>query len=109
MCDLSKASSRRACLVDRHRAGTGGVHPEADHVGGIVAFENFGDRRVESADVVGRVLPGQIRVSTIQQHSRIAGGIVVDAGGQLGAGFDVHEQCPHAIGAVIQANRKFCH
>ena len=62
------------------------------------------DRLEETLDVIGRVLPGQVGVLRIDQHARLAAGIVGNRRGHLAAVGQIDHQGPNAVGAVIHAD-----
>ena len=113
LLELRLQSERRAVLIDRQRGGAGGIDADADDVFRLEAAlalrgrNRTADRREKAVDVIGRTLSREIRVFLIEQHARIAAGIIVDVRCQLITVFQVDYQCPHAIGAVVDSDGVF--
>ena len=96
--------------IDGNRRRAGGVDADADDALGLETGLSLGrpkgpaHRAIETLDVVGRVLPGEVGVFRIGEDSGLAAGIVKHGGGHFAAVGQIDHQSPHAIGAVIDAD-----
>ena len=114
LLELRLQCERGAVLIDRQRRGTRRIDADADDVFRLEApfalrgRNRTADRREKAVDVIGRALPREIRIFLIEQHARIATGIIVDVRGKLIAVFQVDHQSPDAIGAVVDSDGKSC-
>ena len=101
---------RRALAIDGDGRRAGRIDADARDVLGAKAALAFGrpdgpaHRAIEALDVVGRILPGQVRVFRIQQDARLAARIVVDARGRFAAVGQIDHDGPHAVGPEIDAD-----
>ncbi len=97
----------RASMVDRHGRRARRVDADPDEAVGSEVGQLLGrtqraaHRLVETFDVVGRVLPRQVRVLRVEKDSRVAAGIVEEAGGDLASVGNVDHQRADAVGSVV--------
>ena len=106
---------RQRLPVGLHRQGraAGGVHTQANNLAGIEPAhilpgfgEDFFNGDFRAFDVVGGMLPRQVRVAR-QNHTRIAVGVSPDSGGDFRSVGDVDDEGANGTGAVIEADRVF--
>ena len=64
------------------------------------------DRLHEALDIVGRILPGEMRVFRIEQNAVFAVGIVEHATRHFGPVVQIDDQRPDAVCAIVNAQRK---
>ena len=62
------------------------------------------DRPDKTDDVISRILSRQVRVLGVKEDSRRTARIIEDGGRDFSPARDVHDQRPHAVGAVIDAH-----
>ena len=62
------------------------------------------DRGREAVDVVGRVLPGEVRVLRVEQDAVVAGRVVEDGGADLPPVVAAHDEGPDRVRPVVDAD-----
>ena len=83
--ELGVHGQRRALAIDGQRRRAGRVDADADDVLrpeaplSLRRLDRLADRLAKTLDVIGRVLPGQVRVLGIEQDAGLAARIVVHA------------------------------
>ncbi len=101
---------RRPLRIDRYRRRPGGIHADADDPLGREARRGLSlhkralDAAFEAFEVVGGMLPGDVRVGGIGDDSLIAARVVVHEGGDLFAVGDIDDESAHGVGTEIQAD-----
>ena len=100
-------SERDIVLIDRDRAGPGGVDADADDGGCGKAFDllRLGEGALhalfQTEKVVAWMLAGEVVVLRVEKDTLLAGGVVDDAGADLRAIGAAHEQRANRVCAVI--------
>jgi hypothetical protein len=101
-------------LRNRQRARSRGVHPDPDNpVGRKARFllclpQCAGHSLGETGEIVARMLPREIVVPGVEQHSLAARGINDHAGTEFFAVAAADNESSHRVGAVVETQRE-CH
>ena len=105
---------RLAFGVHRQRRAAGRVHANANHLVGTKSFHGFfrrGQRLLDgdlrAFDIIGRMLPGEIRVAA-QDDARRAVFVIPDSGADFTAMGGINHQGTDGIGSVIKTDGVFC-
>ena len=100
---------RTVVPVNRDRARSGRIHPDADDLRRIKAPLLFRRRErafhalLEAEEVIARMLAREVVVFRVEQNALFAAGIIHNAGAEFRAVGATHDQRAHRVGAVINA------
>ena len=113
-CEFLLERERLAFLIHGQRRAAGGVNANADDLAGAKTIDRLFRRRerlfdgdFRAADVIGGMLPRQIRVAG-QNHARRAVGIIPNRRRDFRAVGDIDDERANRVRAVVQSNCIFC-